>query len=168
MSTVVMSYDFCIRNYYSQNRDAYKETFRTNAKKGTLMKADSSALSKIAKALRDLDYSEDNGENIYNNVKAFVNTYNNLISSTSSSDNANISRNQSLLKKYTKENSEELEKIGITVSSSGKLELDKETLLKCKPAKVGKILAKDSEYMNNVKFYAGKIYKSSNKINVLA
>lgn len=59
-----------------------------------------------------------------------------------------------------------MESIGINVSASGKLKVDKEKLLKCSPSKISKVLADDSGFSQQVKYYAGKIYKASNYINL--
>ena len=74
------SYNYILRNYYSKNRNASRTILRSNIDDQLLVTADSDALSKISKALRNIEYSSDNGVGIYNNVKAFVDTYNNLSS----------------------------------------------------------------------------------------
>ena len=71
---------------------------RSNIDDQLLVTADSDALSKISKALRNIEYSSDNGVGIYNNVKAFVDTYNNLSSSSGSSLSYDITHPQKLIK----------------------------------------------------------------------
>ena len=66
------SYNYILRNYYSKNRNASRTILRSNIDDQLLVTADSDALSKISKALRNIEYSSDNGVGIYNNVKAFV------------------------------------------------------------------------------------------------
>ena len=53
------SYNFILRNYYSKNRDASRAVMRGNIDDKLLVTADSNALSKIAKALRNIEYSAD-------------------------------------------------------------------------------------------------------------
>ena len=77
MSTIT-NYDYLLRNYYSSNRLARKSYNRVNMKSSELASADSAAIKKVAKTLKDMEYNSDNGVSIYNNVKAFVDTYNNL------------------------------------------------------------------------------------------
>ena len=116
--------------------------------------------------MRDLEYSSDNGVGIYNNIKAFVDTYNNLSSSTSDAIAYDITRPTKKLKNYIINNKDQLESIGINVSASGKLKVDKEKLLKCSPSKISKVLSSDSGFSQQIKHYAGKIYKASNYINL--
>lgn len=160
------SYNFIFRNYYSKNRNAARAVTRSNITKDELVTADSDALSKIAKTLRGLEYSSDNGVGIYNNVKAFTDAYNNLISSTSGSVSYDITHPNKLLKNLVKSKKDELEDIGISVAASGKLKLKKETLLQSSPKKIAKIFSSDSEFTQKVKYYSGKIYKASNNINL--
>lgn len=166
VNSAATSYNFILRNYYSKNRGAAKAVTRGNIKKDELVTADSDALSKISKALRDLKYSSDNGVGIYNNVKAFTDVYNNLISSTSGSVSYDITHADKLLKNLVKSKKDELEDIGISVSASGKLSLKKETLLQSSPAKISKIFSSDSDFTKKIKYYSGKIYKASNNINL--
>lgn len=160
------SYNFILRNYYSKNRDASRTVLRGNIDDKLLVTADSDALSKVSKALRNIEYSADNGVGIYNNVKAFVDTYNNLASSSDSAISYDITHPNKLLKSLVKSKADELEDIGITVSASGKLTLKKETLLQSSPSKISKIFSSDSEFTQKVKYYSSKIYTASNLINL--
>lgn len=160
------SYNYILRNYYSKNRNASRTILRSNIDDSLLVTADSDALSKISKALRNIEYSSDNGVGIYNNVKAFVDTYNNLLASSGSSVSYDITHPQKLLKSLVKSKADELEEIGISVSASGKLSLDKETLIKSSPSKLSKIFSSDSDFTQKIKYYSSKIYKASNLINL--
>ncbi len=160
------SYNYILRNYYSKNRNASRTILRSNIDDQLLVTADSDALSKISKALRNIEYSSDNGVGIYNNVKAFVDTYNNLSSSSGSSLSYDITHPQKLIKSLVKGKAGELEDIGISVSASGKLTLDKEALLKSSPGKISKIFSSDSDFTQKIKYYSSKIYKASNLINL--
>lgn len=160
------NFNFLLKNLYSKNRNAARSVTRGNIKDDVLVTADSDALKKISKSLRDLEYTKENGEGVYNNVKAFVETYNNLITSSKNSSSYDISHSMKLIKNLTKENKDELEKIGITIAASGKLELKKETLVQCSPQKVASIFSEESDYTKKLKFYSGKIYKTSNYLNI--
>lgn len=160
------SYNYILRNYYSKNRNASRTILRSSIDDKLLVTADSDALSKISKALRNIEYSSDNGVGIYNNVKAFVDTYNNLSTSSGSSVSYDITHPNKLLKSLVKSKADELEEIGISVSASGKLTLDKETLLKSSPGKISRIFSSDSDFTQKIKYYSSKIYKASNLINL--
>ena len=153
MSTIT-NYDYLLRNYYSSNRLARKSYNRVNMKSSELASADSAAIKKVAKTLKDMEYNSDNGVSIYNNVKAFVDTYNNLSENT-------MSKYWKRLKKVIKDNSSDLEDIGISIKSSGKLEVDKTKLVSCSPAKVGKVLSGDNTITKSVMDYAARIQRSA-------
>lgn len=165
-STTSTNYNFLLKNYYSKNRAAAKAVTRSKIKDDILVTADSSALQKISKALRDLEYSTDNGTDIYNNLKAFTEAYNNLTDSTSNSASYDISHPKKLLKNLIKEKKDELEDLGITISASGKLTIDEETLLKCSPQKISKVFSADSDFTQKIRNYSKKIYKASNYLNL--
>lgn len=158
MSTIT-NYDYLLRNYYSSNRLARKSYNRVNMKSSELASADSAAIKKVAKTLKDMEYNSDNGVSIYNNVKAFVDTYNNL--SENADKDPTMSKYWKRLKKVIKDNSSDLEDIGISIKSSGKLEVDKTKLVSCSPAKVGKVLSGDNTITESVMDYAARIQRSA-------
>lgn len=160
------SYDFYLKNAYSSNRTARKDPARLSLGKNDLVMADSAALKKVSEKLRTMEYSSDTGEEIYTNIKLFIDTYNHLMDSSDSSTSPEISRARKLMKKLTTEEKEALEEIGITISSNDKLNLKKETLLECTPGKIKKILSQDNSFTQSIKLYAGKINKSSRYINI--
>ncbi len=77
--SITKSYDMYFRDFYSIDRNASKSEQRASYKTDKLAKADSSAMTKISKALRKMEFSQENGTDIFNTVKSFVNTYNNLL-----------------------------------------------------------------------------------------
>ena len=158
-NTNISSYDFLLRQCYSSNRNARKAYARGTMKAEDLINADSAALKKAARNLKDMEYSKDNGVNIYNNVKAFVESYNNLFESTDklSAPSPELARAEKKLKDYIKNNKDALEDIGIKVSSSGKLEVDKEDLLSCSASKIGKFFSDDNEFSGDVTKYVTRI-----------
>lgn len=162
------SYNMILRDYYSGYREATKTSSRLTMGNNQLIKADSKAMQKISSALKDMEYSTDTGTDIYRNVKAFVEAYNNLAASTDKSDEYSISNPTKLLKKLTKEEKESLSEIGITITASGKLEMKEETFLEATPKKIASVFSQDSSFTQKVKQYAGKIYNASRHINTMA
>ena len=77
--SITKSYDMYFRDFYSIDRNASKSEQRASYKTNKLAKADSSAMTKISKTLRKMDFSQDNGNDIFYTVKSFVNAYNNLM-----------------------------------------------------------------------------------------
>lgn len=157
-NTTISSYDYLLRQCYSSNRNARIPYGRITMNAGSLAKVDSDALKKASRNLSNIEYSSDNGVNIYNNIKAFVESYNNLSDSSAKvSDSPELSRMEKKLSKYIKENKDELEKLGVKVSSSGKLSVDKETLLSTTASKLEEFFSGDNEFTNTVTQYATRI-----------
>ena len=154
--SITKSYDMYFRDFYSIDRNASKSEQRASYKTNKLAKADSSAMTKISKTLRKMDFSQDNGNDIFYTVKSFVNAYNNLMESSGSSNEYDISHPEKFIKSLTKDQEKALSDIGITISASGKLKL----------AKIGKLFSEDSEFTKKINFYANKIYRASNRIDV--
>ena len=154
------NFNYMMRSFYSSNRMAYKSYNRGTLKNHDLIRADSEAMRKVTKNLKELEYNTDNGAAIYNNVKAFVETYNNLLESTDkASTSREMSRAQKALKSYMKEHKDDLEDIGIKLSSSGKLELKKTTLATSTPSKVAKVLRDKDNLIGNVSKHATRIVR---------
>ena len=153
--SITKSYDMYFRDFYSIDRNASKSEQRASYKTNKLAKADSSAMTKISKTLRKMDFSQDNG-----------NAYNNLMESSGSSNEYDISHPEKFIKSLTKDQEKALSDIGITISASGKLKLDEDKLMETKPAKIGKLFSEDSEFTKKINFYANKIYRASNRIDV--
>lgn len=144
------SYQGFLRKFYSSNRAASRASTRSTIGNAELLSADSKALKKISKNLQELTYDKDSGEEIYQNIKAFVETYNNLLDNSDKIVDAPLERNMKKLKNFIKDNEEVLEQIGIKVSSSRKLTLDKEDLLKCTPKKIGKVFSDSNDISSNL------------------
>ena len=144
------SYQGFLRKFYSSNRAASRASTRSTIGNAELLSADSKALKKISKNLQELTYDKDNGEEIYQNIKAFVETYNNLLDNSGKITDAPLERNMKKLKNFIKDNEEVFEEIGIKVSSSRKLTLDKEDLLKCTPKKIGKVFSDSNDISSNL------------------
>lgn len=151
------SYQGFLRKFYSSNRAASRASSRSTIGNAELLSADSKALKKISKNLQELTYDKDSGEEIYQNIKAFVETYNNLLENSDKIVDAPLERTMKKLKNFIKDNTETLEEIGIKVSSSRKLTLDKEDLLKCTPKKIGKVFSDSNDISSNLVLLTTKL-----------
>lgn len=147
MSLAVSRY---VKQFYRGNIFAATENGRNGRDVHNLISADIKAVRRAVQGLGDYDYDEGEGGELMNKVQAFVNTYNNYIGSAKEMDDSNVTRYASQLKKLTKENAEELEDIGITVLSSGKLKVDKEVLQDATRYEVSKVFSADAEYSTEV------------------
>ncbi len=81
---------------------------------GTLSQADATALHRAAKKLRNFNYEDDTTDsaNIYGSVNAFIQVYNNTLSSGNKTDDASLNRYSRYLKSLSKEHSSELSRLG--------------------------------------------------------
>lgn len=158
------TYDYYLRNAYSKYRDARKSDFRATQQNNTLIQADSSAIKNISDKLRNLEYDTDHSDEIIQTTKAFIETYNNLLDSSGSSDSNAIAKLQKQLSNMTKDEKEELEAIGIEIKTNGKLKLDEKTFGECKPSKIAKVFSSDNTFTKSLKTYASKIYKLSSRL----
>lgn len=163
MSTSI-NYDYYLRNLYSSNRFARKPENRTTLKNKDLIQADSDAVKKITEKLKDLDYSSDNASEVLTDVKMFVETYNNLVESTGSSDSDSINKLKRQITQLTKENKDELESLGISINSTGKLSLDKSKFGECSPSKIERFFGKDSEFINSIRSYSHLAKRSARRL----
>lgn len=163
-TTINYSYDYHLRNLYSSNRFARKAENRSGMKSKELIQADSDAARKITEKLRDLEYSSDNATEILTNAKMFIETYNNLMESTGSCDSESIEKLRDQMKQLTKNNRDELESLGISINSTGKLSLDKAKFGACSPSKIERFFGKDSEFIDNVRNYSFKTKRAARRI----
>lgn len=153
------SSSYYLKNFYSSNRSAAStDSYRSNSSNHTLVLADSAALKKAAEALSDMDYdnSEDeNGGDIYNSITAFVTAYNNFMDSSASSDYSDIKNQKNHIKNAISKQVSDLEAIGITINSKGKLEIDEDKLGSAKPSKLKRIFSSNGDLCTSLQKYAG-------------
>ncbi|MCR4673707.1 MAG: hypothetical protein K5675_01755 [Lachnospiraceae bacterium] len=115
-----------LRDFYSKNRQLAVKANRENATEKELSTADSLAMKKAIRALEDFDYgdgSDDDtdAENIkfYKTLKAFADTYNYTLDSSSSSSSSSIKSLSKKMKNFAEKYEEELGELGITFSEKG-------------------------------------------------
>ena len=151
------SSSYYLRNFYSSNRSAAStDSYRSRSSNHTLVLADSEALKKAAEALSDLDYDdsdEANGGDIYNSITAFVTAYNNFMDS-SSSDYGYIKNQKNHIKDLISEHSSDLESIGITINTKGKLEIDDDELGSAKLTKLKRIFSDSGDLSSSLQYSA--------------
>ncbi len=160
------SYNYILKSLYSTNKSAAKSVYRPSFSNNDLVTADSSALKNATDNLSDIEYNSDNATEIYRYTKAFVATYNNLISSSKNTSSTSIKKEIKDLKNYISDNSMKLSNIGITFKASGELDLDPDTFLDSKPAAVARVFSsKKSSFMNSIGNFSNNIYKLASKIH---
>ncbi|MDC7301247.1 hypothetical protein [Agathobacter ruminis] len=155
---VTLPSDYYLRNYYQANTAATKASRRKNYSTLELNYEDSRALRRASSRITHSNYAEDaNVEGLANSVKAYVDTYNNTL--TSASKNPDNRRYAKQLKDLSEKYKEDLSKIGISIEDDGSLNLN-ETYIKTVDAKeIGKLFSKESEFTK----MAGTISKRMNQ-----
>ena len=128
--------------------------------------ADATALHRAAKKLRNFNYEDDTTDsaNIYGSVNAFIQVYNNTLSSGNKTDDASLNRYSRYLKSLSKEHSSELSRIGITVNSDGSLSANDNLLKSAKVSKVKTLFADDAEYITKVSRYSKKMAEKADSV----
>lgn len=163
-----LSSSYYLRNFYNSNRSARTSSTRKNMDNTELTLADSHALRRAIRQLSDYDFSESDETDVRNSVLAFIETYNNTLSSTSNSDDYNLERNMKQLKSLTDSYSKELNKIGITVNDDGSLTSRESLFNSADISKFKKLFSKDSDYMQRTSSYAKRIERRSEALGLAA
>lgn len=163
MGITVASY---VRQFYRGNLYGTTDTLRHGYYAGKLVSADIKALKRGLRDLRSYDYDEDEGEELINKVQAFAKTYNHLIESSGDVEDNDFSRTVSKLKKLTKQEKDKLADIGITVLSSGKMKVDKETLQDTSRNMVSKVFSEDAEFSKGLEKQIKKIMNQMRRNNL--
>ena len=114
----------------------------------------------------NLDDEDTSAENkvLYNNFRAFMDTLNNTLDSSSESSVSDIKRLSKQIKSLSKDYESQLAKMGITISDSGYWTVDKDTFDSVDNKKFEKIFGDDSEFSSAVKKIAKKLRKRINTL----
>lgn len=154
-----LSSAYYLRNFYTSNRDASSSSKRKDLSNSTLAKADADALRRAVRKLRGFHYADDttDGANIYSSVSAFIEVYNNAMSSAGSINDSSLERYARNLKSLSNKYADELKDIGITVNSDGTLTANENLLKSADVSDVKKLFSSDSEYSNQISRYAKRM-----------
>lgn len=152
-SGVSLSTNYFLNNFYENNRSVSKSTGRSDYTKLELSYEDSRALTRAAKRLLKNDYGSDTDEKdtaisdtTRSALTAFVDTYNNTVDSSKTSTDHDTKYQLKKIKAYLHKYSDELEHIGISMESDGKLKINEDLLKTAKNSKVRKIFSSDQEF----------------------
>ena len=152
-SGVSLSTNYFLNNFYENNRSVSKSSGRSDYTKLELSYEDSRALTRAAKRLLKNDYGSDTDEKdtsisdtTRSALTAFVDTYNNTVDSSKTSTDHDTKYQLKKMKAYLHKYSDELEHIGISMESDGKLKINEDLLKTAKNSKVRKIFSSDQEF----------------------
>lgn len=163
-SGLSLSSSYFMRNYYAENRNAAKKSGRSDYSKAELSFEDSRALSRAARKITSMDFGSerdekdsDIGDTAKASIEAFVETYNNTMESAKSSSNADTSHYYRQLKRLTSKYADQLEDIGISIESNGKLSINDDLLKAADNSKARKLLSSDSDFAKKTLTIAKKM-----------
>lgn len=152
-SGVSLSTNYFLNNFYENNRSVSKSSGRSDYTKLELSYEDSRALTRAAKRLLKNDYGSETDEKdtaisdtTRSALTAFVDTYNNTVDSSKTSTDHDTKYQLKKMKAYLHKYSDELEHIGISMESDGKLKINEDLLKTAKNSKVRKIFSSDQEF----------------------
>ena len=152
-SGVSLSTNYFLNNFYENNRSVSKSSGRSDYTKLELSYEDSRALTRAAKRLLKNDYGSDTdkkdtaiSDTTRSALTAFVDTYNNTVDSSKTSTDHDTKYQLKKMKAYLHKYSDELEHIGISMESDGKLKINEDLLKTAKNSKVRKIFSSDQEF----------------------
>ena len=151
-TAISLSESFYLRSFYKTNKDAAVSSKRKELSNSKLSQADAEALRQGVRKLRDFDLSDktEDGANIFSSVSAFLETYNNALSSCSKSGDYKMQRYAKQLKSLAKEYADELKDIGISINSDGTLKKNENLLKSADVSDIRDLFSKDADFANKV------------------
>ena len=150
-SAVNLTANFYMKNFYKFNRNAIKAADRKEFSQTELSYEDTRALKRAIAKLGTFEYEDtDNDENLRNTVKAFVETYNHTVETTSSKDSNTYKLNKQL-KELTSKYGDKLDDLGIRIQDDGKLKINDNILKESSSKELKAVFAKDSDYMKDIR-----------------
>lgn len=158
---VNLTSEFYLKNFYHHNRKAMKVSTRNDYTKTELSYEDARALKRAAAKLASFDYTEDeNGGNIVSTIKAFVETYNYTMESSSSSDSDTYRQNRQL-KALTKKYGDDLKDIGISIKEDGTLSVNDNILKGSSFKEIRNVFSEDTDYVRSIRNIAKRLHATS-------
>ena len=159
MSYFTVTNTISLRSNYSANRALSSKSARTDISPKTLTLADSAALKKAIRSLGDFDFENSDEKELGSKIKAFVDTYNfTLQSSTKTSmDASSIKSTVKSMKALTANHKSDLENLGISFSSDGYMSLSATATENISGDKFSKVFGADSSYMKSLKQVASHL-----------
>lgn len=159
-----LSSNYYLRNFYISNRDARTSSKRKGMDNSELTLADGMALRRAVKKLNSLTYTDEKDSDIRSSVKAFIETYNNAINSTSDSTDHTMSRTRKQLMSISQEYASDLDKIGVTVNNDGTLTRRNTLFSTADLSKFEKLFSSDSDFMQRSSACAKRIERRSDAL----
>lgn len=159
-----LSSGYYLRNFYISNRDARTSSKRSNMDSSALSLADGKALRRAIKELGSMEYNEEQEDSIRNTALAFIETFNNTLSSTSKADDQTLTHTMKQMKALANEYASDFEDIGVTVKEDGTLSGGGSLFSSADISKFEKLFGKDSDLMQRTSAYAKRVERRSDAL----
>ena len=161
-----LSSNYYLRSFYVANRNARTSSARKEMDNSALSLADGMALRRAVKELGSLEFSDEKDSDVRGSVKAYIETFNNTITSTGSSSDHTLNRNMKQLKSITQEYASDLDKIGITVNDDGTLTRRDALFTTASLSKFEKLFSSGSDFMQRTSACAKRIERRSEALSI--
>ncbi|MCR5099346.1 MAG: hypothetical protein K6B14_10445 [Lachnospiraceae bacterium] len=169
-SSFSVTNNWYLRNNYRKNVELSKMANRSDISDMKLAGADSAALKRGIRSLRDYKYedtkklSSKDTDNVlgkaqfYGNLKAFADTYNYTLDSGKKSSNADIKKITRNMKNIANKYSKELDELGVTFDSKGYMKISASAVDNIKLSTYEEKLA-GSDFLKDLEKNTQKIYR---------
>ena len=169
-SSFSVTNNWYLRNNYKANKELSKLANRGEVSEGKLSGADSAALKRGIRALKDYKYedarkvsSKDTDSvlgksKFYSTLKAFADTYNYSLESGQKSSNSDIKKLSKNMKNIAKKYSDELDELGVTFDSKGYMKVSASAVDNIKLSTYGEKLG-ESDFLKDLEKNTQKIYR---------
>ncbi len=170
MANFSVTNSWYLRNNYKSNKDLSKFVNRENASDKKLSQADTMALKRSIRALKDYKYedaskvsSKDTDSvlgktKFYSTLKAFADTYNYSLDSGNDSSNPDIKKLSKNMKKIANKYSDELKEVGVSFDKKGYMQVSSSAVDNIKLSTYEKKLG-NSDFLNDLEKNTQKIYR---------
>lgn len=150
---------FYMRDFYKFNKEAMKSSTRKSYSTDEKSYEDSRALRRAAKRLGSYGFDGyENTDSVIATITAYVETYNNAITSASDSDDKDVQRKVKKLKDLTSNYADQLQNIGIKVEKDGTMTINESYLKDRSIDDLKKVFDPDNGFMDEVMSTSKKIF----------
>ncbi len=157
------SYGKMLKSYYAKQLaeidDSDNGSGSKKAAKDTTTASAANTLNKSASALNNLNYSEDNIDEIYGKVSTFIDDYNSMIKNASQSELSSVNSQANILNNTTYSNYKMLAKAGITMNFDRTLSINEDTFKKADMSTLKTLFKGSNSFADKVADKASAIYR---------
>ena len=176
MSSYTITSSKYLRDFYATDRTIAKKSARDEASKKDVISADAKALRRALRDLGDYDYGDedtedtDNEKNLfYKHLKAFADTYNYTLDSTSDASSSGIKSMSKKMKQFAEKYADELGDLGVTFDKKGYMSITPSAIDNIERSTYGKTFSASSDtqsdFFKDLESVASRIYR---RIDTLA